>query len=140
MNYLIPSSSSVPAPFLEIEISDLLDKKKRTVQALIDTGYDGELLIPINLYRELNLGSFESSTEKTMIAETLTGEPIDLRSSVGTVRLLSLDISITSIIDTNEKFDEIIIGRIFLENFILSLNGCKKQLLIEICLPPDDVD
>lgn len=77
--------------------------------------------------------TYEYNSERTITAETITGEKVHLRTSVANIQLIDKGLNIISTIDTHKLVDEIIIGRGFLEYFEIKLNGCKKELDIQVC-------
>ncbi|MHA1685300.1 MAG: clan AA aspartic protease [Candidatus Heimdallarchaeaceae archaeon] len=130
-NYRKPILSDIEAPYLEIVLSDPIGNHSVSCDALIDTGYDGELVVPMQVYKEINLDKFELSEEFFTIAETPTGENLKLNSANGLVKIKGFDIEIEVIIDSYRNCKEILIGRKLLEDFICVMNGPAKELSIE---------
>ncbi len=124
--------SDVLAPVIELTLNDPTGKKEIKSNALIDTGYDGEVLIPIKLYNELNLSAFEFSENQFVNATSVTGEKCLLRSASGSTTIKGMDVLIDVIIDSNELISEVLIGRKFLEPFDLILKGKEKKAILEL--------
>ncbi len=124
--------SDVLAPVIELTLNDPTGKKEIKSNALIDTGYDGEVLIPIKLYNELNLSAFEFSENQFVNATSVTGEKCLLRSASGSATIKGMDVLIDVIIDSNELMSEVLIGRKFLEPFDLILKGKEKKAILEL--------
>ncbi|MHA1652337.1 MAG: clan AA aspartic protease [Candidatus Helarchaeota archaeon] len=133
-DYKIPVYSEIPAPYLIIILSDPLNIKEIELSALIDTGYDGELLIPPDIYDKLNLKAFEFSNDVVSIAETASGEHLELQSASGSIKIKGHDLITIITIDTHIRCKEVIIGRKFLESYNTLLKGPNKQVQLEFAL------
>ncbi len=132
--YNTPINSEILAPYLEIILSDPLETKAMELTALIDTGYDGEILIPKDVYNKLNLTAFEYSSDLLSIAETASGEHLELQSSNGIIKIKGTDLLTIITVDSHGKCKETIIGRKFLESYHTLLKGPEKELAIELAL------
>ncbi len=77
-NYSTPPVSNVPAPYIEIVVYNpersLKYPSKGTLNVIIDTGFDGYLITPINIFNELKLDDYEIPQELIETTETFTGE------------------------------------------------------------------
>jgi len=124
--------SDVEAPVLEIKLSDPLGINSTMANAIIDTGFDAELIIPIGIYQTLQLQQFELSKDQFSIAETASGEQLQLVSAYGIVEIPSIDLELDVLIDAHVKCQEILIGRKFLQEFNLSLFGKKSTFTINL--------
>lgn len=72
------------APIIEVIISDPLREKSTKLRLVIDTGFQGGILIPLQVYLSLNLNMFEKPKAS---AVTATGAEIELRVAKAVVRL-----------------------------------------------------
>ena len=138
MNYKYkkPAISEVEAPFLPIKIYNEPKKAayppKESVEALIDTGYDGYLIIPTKIFYDLKLNSSRIPQDQVLKAETITGDNLELITAFGHLELPDLNLIFAIEIDTTTHCSEILIGRRLLENLIIRLNGPKKELRVEL--------
>ncbi len=132
--YQIPVYSEIPAPYLTIILSDPLEANSIELTALIDTGFDGEILIPKDIYDKLKLKAFEFSIDVVSIAETAAGEHLELLSASGSIKIKGLDLISTITVDSHEKCKEILLGRKFLESYHTFLKGPEKELEIALAL------
>ncbi len=130
--YKKPPISDVLAPYLDISISDPFETSVIDASGLVDTGYDGELLIPSDLYETLKLEEFEFNQDSVVIAETASGEKLELLSASGAIKVKGLELAIIITIDTHDFCQEILIGRKFLESFNIILYGKKKNIDLEL--------
>ena len=81
-NYEKTVFSEILAPKIpDLIIKNLLGTKQTSVSVLIDTGYDGFLVIPEEIYEDLGLDTFEVVEDEIPIVETITGEKITLRTA-----------------------------------------------------------
>jgi len=134
VNYKIPIYSAIEAPYLAIILSDPLERKNIELTALIDTGFDGEILIPKGIYDKLNLKAFEYSSDIISVAETASGEHLELKSASGSIQIMGDDLISVITVDSHIKCKEVIIGRKFLESYHTLLQGPEKKLEIELAL------
>ncbi|MHA1210273.1 MAG: hypothetical protein ACTSRF_13775 [Candidatus Freyarchaeota archaeon] len=72
--YATPPVSEVPAPYIEITVYNLERSmrypSKGTLNAMVDTGFDGYLIVPTNVFHELKLDSFEIPPDLIETTET----------------------------------------------------------------------
>lgn len=135
ISYKKPIISEIFAPFLPIKIFDETQNfsypQNGTIDALIDTGYDGYLVIPLKIFNILNLISSEFVKDYLTRAETITGENVELQTSLGYVEIPQLDLILSIEIDTTSFCSEILIGRQLLEQLLVTLNGPQHELIVE---------
>lgn len=130
--YNTPSYSNIGGPTLDIVVSNPVQSSSVELKGLIDTGYDGEIIVPFALFEKLNLFAFELGKDYFSIAETASGEQLSLTSAYGLLRIDVLELDVEVIIDTHNKCEETIIGRKFLEEFDLCLYGKQQAFEINI--------
>lgn len=118
--YKYPPNSSVLAPIIEIRISDSLGKKQRIGSALLDTGYDGFLLIPYHYYEYLNLQSYAIDEELSFYGESVSGDLIELLSSFGKI-MIGSNFEMEGVIDTFKENTELLLGRSAIESLRVDL-------------------
>ncbi|HUY00553.1 MAG TPA: hypothetical protein VMV49_13415 [Candidatus Deferrimicrobium sp.] len=133
--YKTPENSEIQAPYLAIILSDPLELNDIKLSALVDTGFDGEILIPKDIYNNLNLQAYEYGIDIVSHAETASGEHLELLSASGSIRLKGSDLTTIITIDSHEKCREVVIGRKFLELYYTLLKGPEKELEIELASP-----
>ncbi len=66
------------APYIKATLHDPLKRKSVTLELMIDTGFQGGVLIPLNTYVELGLNLFE---EPKIVGKTALGDKVELRVS-----------------------------------------------------------
>ena len=124
--------SDVLAPKIpNLIVKNLLGSKQKSVSVLIDTGYDGFLVIPEEIYEDLELDTFEVVEDEIPIVETITGEKITLRTAHSLLEIKELLTETIIEVDTTPHCTEPLIGRQFLELFVAVLNGPDKKLNLE---------
>nr|MDO8082671.1 hypothetical protein [Candidatus Freyarchaeota archaeon] len=132
-NYSTPPVSNVPAPYIEIVVYNpersLKYPSKGTLNAMIDTGFDGYLITPINIFNELKLDDYEIPQELIETTEIFTGERMKLRTSLAIVEIPGL-LQKQIEIDTHKNCQEPLLGRLFLEKLITTLDGLKRKITV----------
>ena len=133
--YKKPQVSEIYAPFLPIRVFDetksFIYPKTGMIETLIDTGYDGFLIIPLRIFDELKLISSELVEDQSVRAESITGEYLELQTSMGYVEIPALKLLISIEIDTAPFCSEMLIGRQLLEKIVVILNGPTHELVVE---------
>ncbi|MBS7249146.1 MAG: hypothetical protein KIH08_00935 [Candidatus Freyarchaeota archaeon] len=132
-NYATPHTSSVPAPYIEIVVYNL-DRSLRypvegPLSAMVDTAFDGYLIIPLSIFQELRLDQYEVPPDLIENTETFSGEIIKLRTSLALVEIKGL-LEKQVEIDTHENCQEPLLGRLFLENLVTPLDGPKRKTTV----------
>ncbi len=121
----------VEVPFLEISIENPFNgkiyPKDGQVLAIMDTGYEGFLMIPDDVFKLLDFGEFNLEERKLLLPN---GNFIISRGTYGIVR--AGDFKLDGFIETS-KIDELILGIDFLSNFRITLDYCVKRLEIYKC-------
>ena len=121
----------VGAPFLEVSIVNPFSGKvypeEGKVLAVMDTGYEGFLIVPEDVFRFL--GFEELSLEERKLI-TPAGNVMVSRGTYGIVRVGGLKCE--GFIETG-KVDELILGVDFLSNFRMTLDYCAKRLELRKC-------
>lgn len=130
--YRSSAISDIPAPYVKLVISDPFEERKSEAEALVDTGFDGEILIPFKIYEDLNLQAFEFGQDTLSIAETASGERLTLSSASGAAKILGANFSLIVTIDSHLRCQEVLIGRKFLEAFNTLMKGQEKQVELEL--------
>ena len=120
----------VKIPVLPLEISN--DNLREEYNFLIDTGFDGYLLIPYLTYKKFNLHQFELPPDLWSYGETISGELKPLRCSRALVKNLKIGFAQIVEIETFEQNDQYIVGLGFLKRFQALLSGDKEQLCISL--------
>lgn len=102
--------------------------KSENLTMIVDTGFDGGLLIPTTLYKKLGFRKYEHPASEFPILETPTGMVLKIKSAPAKLCIdnLKIDIDVWTMPDCNE----ILLGLEVLEKLFLKLNGPEKVLEI----------
>ena len=129
--------SDVLAPKIaNFTIKNLLGSKQKSLSVLIDTGYDGFLVVPEEVYEDLGLDTFEIAEDEIPIVESFTGEKIHLRTANTLIEIKDLIKETIIEVDTTPYCKEPLIGRQLLELFITILDGKRQSLKLQF--PTED--
>ncbi len=102
--------------------------KKEDLTMIVDTGFEGHVLIPSILYRKLGFQKYEHSPSEFPILETVAGMAIKIRSA--SAKLLIENIKIDIDVWTMPECNEILLGLEVLDQLLLKLNSPEKVLEI----------
>ena len=102
--------------------------KKEELTMIVDTGFDGHLLIPSRLYKKLGFQKYEHPVSEFPILETVAGMVMKIRSAPANIYIgdLKIDIDVWTMPDC----DEILLGNEALDELLLKLDGPEKTLEI----------
>ena len=81
------------APLVRARVYNVLGDREAEVEFLIDTGFQGGILIPLKTYVHLDLNLFE---EQKAVAQTAVGSTIELRVSRAVVEIGETRITCTA--------------------------------------------
>jgi predicted aspartyl protease len=103
-------------------------KSEELVQ--LDTGYDGELLLPYQLYEDLGLAQWEYPEEYWSVGKTVSGEIINLILARGQVVIPRWGTASEVLIDTFDGNEEFLLGRRFIRKYKILLDGPGKRVCL----------
>lgn len=93
----------------------------------IDTGYNGELLIPYSLFETLHLRNWRLPRLKSTLAETVTGQVIQLIEAHAQVVISKTGEVHQVLVQTFIGNTRFLIGRGFLHRFRILFDGPARQ-------------
>jgi len=93
----------------------------------VDTGYAGDVLVPWNLYIDLELYGWELDEELWSVGISISGEVFPLVLSRGYIVIPRLGQEFLVLIDSFEGNDQFLIGRSFLRRLRMLLDGPEGQ-------------
>ena len=128
--YRKPEHSEVLAPCLKIKLGDPFFHKSVDILALLDTGYDGYMLIPQAVFESLDLFSYQYP-DSSSVGEFITGEKIKLLSAEAAVKISGIDYDFIIAVDSLMECNETLIGLEFLSSLVTILDGPAGNLRIE---------
>lgn len=118
-------------PSITIQICNAFGKNPKIVNVGIDTGYDGNLVIPSKMYYELNLEIAEIPKDESSYGMTATGERIDFKSSYGLISIEDLVKDMEIEIDSYISCPFPLIGRLFLSSYWTLIKGPAESTKVE---------
>ncbi|MHA1972578.1 MAG: clan AA aspartic protease [Candidatus Hodarchaeales archaeon] len=131
-DYETTGYSDIFAPKIpSLIVKNLLATKSKKISVLIDTGFDGFLVIPEELFEELELYSFEVVEDEIPVVETFSGETFTLRTANAIIEINNLLNDTIIEVDTTPYCKEPLIGRQLLEIFKTTLDGPSQILVLE---------
>jgi clan AA aspartic protease len=101
--------------------------ERGSVVAIIDTGYEGFLLIPSDVF-DTTFGELESERRELILAD---GRKVRSRGVFGETILEPYVVD--GFIETVEGVNEFVVGAEFLESFKLELDYCAKTARLALC-------
>ncbi len=100
------------------------------VLALIDTGYEGFMAVPVDIFKKLRLDELQMYRLKIVLP---TGDIIESKAAYATVHVATVKKSLDGLIETFKNLKEIIVGHELLSNFSINLDYCRGFVGISVC-------
>ncbi|MHA1799153.1 MAG: hypothetical protein ACTSVY_11980 [Candidatus Helarchaeota archaeon] len=120
-------------PILTLKIiNPFKDDETDWMDAIVDTGYDGGLLVPLKTYMEAELNKIELPIDYWDVGESISGEITLLQAALALVKIKGMKKLIELKIETFNKNQEVIIGLNGIRNILLCLDGQKNELYINM--------
>ena len=98
--------------------------------AVVDTGYDGFLAVPEDVFRHLGLDASPNSERPVFTAD---GRLVTLRSAPSAVEVQDQNGEFEGMVETGTGVEEILAGARFLSSFRVTLNYCAGVLKMQPC-------
>ena len=98
--------------------------------AVLDTGYEGFLAIPRDVFHELGFEALQTETRVLTLAD---GSRLSSEGTYGTLKVPSLSFETDGFIETLQGLDEIIVGAEALTHFSVLLDYCTRRLRMRSC-------
>jgi len=121
-------------PVLEIVIKNPMMNKvfpsEGTVIAILDTGFEGFLLIPENVFKQLSFDELSLEQRQLILANSLS---IQSTGTFGEVVVPSLKNQFDGFIETIKGVEEIVVGTVLIEKLRLTLDYCTRRIEIKSC-------
>lgn len=102
--------------------------KSEKLTMIVDTGFEGHLLIPSRLYKKLGFIKYEHPVSEFPTLETVAGMVIKIRSAPAKLNIKDLKMGID--VWTMPDCSEILLGLEVINELLLKLNGPEKVLEI----------
>lgn len=94
---------------------------------MLDTGYDGELLLPYDLYERLELGAWQYPEKYWSVGLTASGERLIMPLSRARLIVSQWKREFEVLVDTFPGNAEFLVGRAFMRRFKFELDGPNGQ-------------
>ena len=101
-----------------------------SILAVLDTGYEGFLAIPRDLFKKLALDKLKTEKRTLLLSN---GSLLTSEGAYGRLETVDPNFRLDGFIETYDGLDEIILGVNTLTNFKLILDYCLRKLKIERC-------
>jgi clan AA aspartic protease len=95
---------------------------------IVDTGFEGNILIPSRLYKKLGFYKYENPASEFPILETVAGMVIKIRSAPAKLCIENLKMTID--VWTMPDCNELLLGLDVLNKLFIKLNGPERTLEI----------
>ena len=102
-----------------------------SVLAVIDTGYEGFMAAPTDVFNKLGFNELQQERRTLVLAN---GTVLKANGVYGGVEMPHLASEMNGFIETYEGLDEIILGVDVLSRFKSTLDYCTQRITIEQCL------
>jgi len=121
-------------PLMEIVIRNpIMDKifpVDGRVAAVIDTGFEGFLLVPEDVFEKLSLNELEVDRRELILPN---GQRAYSSGTFCEVVIPDLGVRLDGFVETLEGVREVVVGADLLQNLRLVLNYCLRIIEVEAC-------
>jgi clan AA aspartic protease len=121
-------------PLLEIVVRNpIMDKTfpaDGRVAAVIDTGFEGFLLVPEDVFEKLSLNQLAVDKRELTLPN---GRRVYSTGTYCEVVIPDLDVRLDGFVETLERVREVVAGADLLQNLKLTLNYCLRIVEVEAC-------
>lgn len=101
-----------------------------SVVAAIDSGYEGFLAAPMNVFEQLRLDELQQSSRTVALAN---GEVLTSKGTYATLTFPHLSVKLDGFVETYRGLDEIILGVEALSHFEATLDYCTRRVSLRTC-------
>lgn len=101
-----------------------------TILAILDTGYEGFVMVPQATFNILRLNELRSRPVTLIVAD---GRKLLFKEVLGLLEFPAVDIRAEGAIQTYSGAKETLIGMSALRQLIAHVNGCSRNLSLEEC-------
>lgn len=98
--------------------------------AVIDTGYEGFLAIPSDIFKHLKLDALQLQSRTLVLAN---GDILTSKGAYATLEIPQIPIKLSGFVETYNGLEEIILGVEALSRFKSTLDYCTKRISIQPC-------
>lgn len=115
---------------LENPLLGLRYPKEGTVQATVDTGFSGFVMIPRDVFQDLGLDQLARETRTLVMAN---GIRVNSEGAYCNLDLQDAGTAASGLVETTDGMEEILIGDSALLDLNLELNFCLRRVAAERC-------
>lgn len=101
-----------------------------SVEAVVDTGYEGFVAVPPEVFAALHL---DEMLVRQRTVEVADGRKVRSRVAYATVEVAGVDREIDGAVETMDGLTEILIGARLLSEFRLTLDYCLRVVSVDLC-------
>jgi len=101
------------------------------VLAILDTGFEGFLLVPNEVFNDLSLNQFETQERGLILPD---GTVIRSLGTFSEVLIPSLGVRLEGFVETARGVEEVVAGTGLMENLRLVIDYCSRRIEVESCL------
>ena len=101
-----------------------------SVNAVIDTGYEGFLSVPNSVFQELDLNDLEREKRRIALAD---GTLSNTEGAYAVLQIPHLSLTMDGFVETFHGLDEIILGVEALVKMRVLLDYCNRRIKVEKC-------
>ncbi|MDG7011251.1 MAG: hypothetical protein JRN57_03930 [Nitrososphaerota archaeon] len=100
------------------------------VQGVIDTGYQGFIAVPAEVFASLSLHLLKKASRELRLAD---GRGLKSESALATARVAGLEVEVDGPVETIPGLAEVLVGTRFLSRFRLELDYCLQRASLAAC-------
>jgi clan AA aspartic protease len=103
---------------------------EKSVVAVIDSGYEGFLAVPTDVFKHLRLDELQQQRRTLVLAN---GDIVTSNGAYATLEMPHLPVKLNGFLETYRGLEEIILGVQALSRFKSTLDYCSKKVTLQPC-------
>ncbi|MDV3243926.1 MAG: clan AA aspartic protease [Nitrososphaerales archaeon] len=104
--------------------------KSGTAHAVLDTGYDGFVVLPDDIFHYLGLDEMSQDSRALVLAN---GNQMTSKGSYSSLHLLDAPATVDGLVETCPGVDEILLGTAAIRQLKVELDYCLRRVRLEMC-------
>jgi len=103
------------------------------VLVLVDTGYEGFMAVPEDVFKALRLGELVTEEGEIVLPNK---QVVATRATYAAVKVVEAGVVVEGLFETFEELDELVAGQELLSSLRLAIDYCRGRVEVAACKQP----